>query len=47
MYALFGQALFTAIGFGAIVVGAVAVAVGMSPSFRARFTNEQPLTQTR
>lgn len=29
--------LFTAIGFGAIVVGAVAVSVGVSGSFRSRF----------
>jgi MFS family permease len=38
-YALVAPAvgLFTAIGFGAIVVGAVAVIVGMSPSFRSRF----------
>ncbi len=30
--------LFNAIGFGAIVVGVVAIAVGMSPSFRSGFT---------
>ncbi|HEX4755922.1 MAG TPA: MFS transporter [Candidatus Dormibacteraeota bacterium] len=30
--------LFNAIGFGAIVVGVVAIAVGMSPSFRSGFS---------
>lgn len=40
MYAIVGQAvgLFTAIGFGALVVGLVAVLVGISPSFTARFS---------
>jgi MFS family permease len=39
MYAGAGQflGLFNAIGIGAIVVGAVAIAVGISPAFRARF----------
>jgi MFS family permease len=39
MYAAIGQAvgLFNAIGIGAIVVGVVAIAVALSPAFRARF----------
>jgi MFS family permease len=38
LYAVVGQAvgLFTAIGFGAIVVGVVAVLVGISPTFTGR-----------
>ena len=40
MYAALAPALglFTAIGIGALVVGAVAIAVGVSPAFRSRFT---------
>ncbi len=33
--------LFNAIGVGAVVVGAIAIAVGMSPSFRSSFTPNQ------
>jgi MFS family permease len=41
MYAVVARAvgLFTAIGIGAIIVGAVAVLVGVSPSFRSGFAS--------
>ena len=48
-YAIIGRGigLFTGIGFGAIVVGVVTVAVGMSPSFRSRFTPAQSASSRR
>jgi hypothetical protein len=41
MYAAVGHyvGLFNAIGFGAVVVGAVAVMVAVSPAFRDRFAD--------
>ena len=45
MYAAVGQAgLFNAIGFGALVVGVVAVGVAVSPGFRGSFA---PATRRR
>ena len=47
LYAAVGSfvGLFTAIGAGAVVVGIVAISVGVSPAFRSRFSTAAPASR--